>query len=40
MKGEDVSNLYIAQAKQLEDQGKFKEAERSVEVTIKSGPLT
>ncbi|XP_005107698.1 intraflagellar transport protein 172 homolog isoform X2 [Aplysia californica] len=28
MKGEDVSNLYIAQAQQLEDQGKFKEAER------------
>ena len=28
MKGEDVSNLYIAQAKQLEDQGKFKDAER------------
>ncbi|KAH9500287.1 hypothetical protein Btru_073626 [Bulinus truncatus] len=28
MKGEDVSNLYIAQAKQLEDEGKFKEAER------------
>ncbi|KAK0069568.1 intraflagellar transport protein 172 isoform X1 [Biomphalaria pfeifferi] len=28
MKGEDVSNLYIAQAKQLEEEGKFKEAER------------
>ncbi|KAK3767076.1 hypothetical protein RRG08_017951 [Elysia crispata] len=28
MKGEDVSNLYIAQAKQLEDEGKFREAER------------
>ena len=30
MKGEDVSNLYIAQAKQLEDEGKFREAERLV----------
>lgn len=28
MKGEDVSTLYIAQARQLEEQGKFKEAER------------
>ncbi|RUS80517.1 hypothetical protein EGW08_011738 [Elysia chlorotica] len=28
MKGEDVSNLYIAQAKQLEDEGKFRDAER------------
>ena len=29
MKGEDVSSLYIAQARQLEEQGKFKDAERS-----------
>ena len=28
MKGEDVSSLYIAQARQLEEQGKFKDAER------------
>lgn len=28
MKGEDVSTLYIAQARQLEEQGKFKDAER------------
>lgn len=28
MKGNDVSTLYIAQARQLEEQGKFKDAER------------
>ncbi|XP_074640366.1 intraflagellar transport protein 172 homolog [Tubulanus polymorphus] len=28
MKMDDVSNMYIAQARQLESQGKFKEAER------------
>lgn len=31
MKGEDVSSLYIAQARQLEEQGKFKDAERSAQ---------
>ncbi|ESP05446.1 hypothetical protein LOTGIDRAFT_228027 [Lottia gigantea] len=28
MKGDDVSTLYISQAKQLEEQGKFKDAEK------------
>ena len=28
MKSDDVSTLYISQARQLEDQGKFKEAEK------------
>ena len=28
MKNDDVSSLYISQARQLEDQGKFKEAEK------------
>ncbi|BFY99323.1 hypothetical protein BsWGS_02362 [Bradybaena similaris] len=28
MRGEDVSNLYITQARQLEDEGKFREAEK------------
>ena len=28
MKSDDVSSLYISQARQLEDQGKFKEAEK------------
>ena len=30
MKSDDVSTLYISQARQLEDQGKFKEAEKYV----------
>ena len=28
MKSDDVSTLYISQARQLEEQGKFKEAEK------------
>lgn len=32
MKSDDVSTLYISQARQLESQAKFKEAERLVHV--------
>ena len=32
MKSDDVSTLYISQARQLEDQGKFKEAEKYVNI--------
>lgn len=34
MKSDDVSTLYISQARQLESQAKFKEAERLVHLSI------
>lgn len=34
MKADDVSTLYISQARQLEEQGKFKEAEKYVEFIV------
>lgn len=34
MKSDDVSTLYISQARQLESQAKFKEAERLVPVQM------
>lgn len=34
MKSDDVSTLYISQARQLESQAKFKEAERLVYIRL------
>lgn len=34
MKSDDVSTLYISQARQLESQAKFKEAERLVHSSV------
>lgn len=36
MKSDDVSTLYISQARQLESQAKFKEAERLVQMSVQN----
>lgn len=36
MKSDDVSTLYISQARQLESQAKFKEAERLVQMFVQN----
>lgn len=40
MKSDDVSTLYISQARQLESQAKFKEAERLVQMSVQNMVLS
>lgn len=40
MKSDDVSTLYISQARQLESQAKFKEAERLVQMSVQTMVLS
>lgn len=40
MKSDDVSTLYISQARQLESQAKFKEAERLVQMSVQNVVLS
>lgn len=40
MKSDDVSTLYISQARQLESQAKFKEAERLVQLSVQNMVLS
>lgn len=40
MKSDDVSTLYISQARQLESQAKFKEAERLVQMSVENMVLS
>lgn len=40
MKSDDVSTLYISQARQLENQAKFKEAERLVQMSVQNMVLS
>lgn len=40
MKSDDVSTLYITQARQLESQAKFKEAERLVQMSVQNMVLS
>lgn len=40
MKSDDVSTLYISQARQLESLAKFKEAERLVQMSVQNMVLS